>query len=87
MLWSVAGGAYANTCLLNPWWHYPVHDKNHFFEQPRDNFTIYRYRLAINALFEHLGRKFSYNVERLAEFPRREFYTIARPTFRQLKHY
>ena len=37
--------------------------------------------------FEHLEVKFSYNVDRFGEFHHREFYTIAEPTFRQLKRY
>ena len=73
--------------LAQPLVRYRVHGDNQFCGRRVDKFAVYRRRLAINALFEHLLRKFSYNFQRLAEFHHREFCTIARPTFRQLTQY
>jgi glycosyltransferase involved in cell wall biosynthesis len=73
--------------LAQPLVRYRVHDRNRFFGRKFDKCAAYRRRLAINALFEHLETKFSYNVGRFDEFLHREFYTIAKPTVRQLKQY
>ena len=83
---SVAGGA-RKYFLAQPLVRYRVHPRNHFFGRKIDRGAVYRRRLAINALFEHLENKLSYNVDRFGEFHHREFYTIAKPTFRQLKRY
>lgn len=74
-------------CLARPLVRYRVHGDNQFFGRSQDKCAVYRRRLAINVLFEHLERKFCYNVERLAELHHREFRTIAKPTFRQLLKY
>jgi glycosyltransferase involved in cell wall biosynthesis len=66
---------------------YRVHEGNHHCGRSHDEFAVYRRRLAINTLFEHLERKLCFNFERLAEFHHREFCTIARPTMRQLRQY
>jgi glycosyltransferase involved in cell wall biosynthesis len=66
---------------------YRVHELNHHCGRKADNFAVYRRRLAINTLFEHLERKLCFNFERLAEFHHREFCTIAKPTARQLRQY
>src|SRR4029078_1925226 len=66
---------------------YRVHEGNHHCGRSHDQFAIYRRRLAINTLFEHLERKLCFNFERLSEFHHREFRTIARPTLRQLRQY
>jgi glycosyltransferase involved in cell wall biosynthesis len=73
--------------LAQPLVRYRVHGENHFFGRKLDKFAVYRRRLAVNALFEHLERKLSYNLPRLAELHHREFCTIARPTFSQLTKY
>jgi glycosyltransferase involved in cell wall biosynthesis len=64
-----------------------VHDDNRFVGCSPAKFATYRRRLAINTLFAYLERKFSYDVERLADFHHHEFCTIAKPTFRQLIQY
>jgi glycosyltransferase involved in cell wall biosynthesis len=74
-------------CLAPPLVRYRVHGDNQFFGRSQEACAVYRRRLAINVLFEHLERKFGYNVERLAEVHHREFRTIASPTFRQLLKY
>jgi hypothetical protein len=74
-------------CLARPLVRYRVHGDNQFFGRSQDTCAVYRRRLAINVLFEHLERKLCYNVQRLAEVHHREFRTIARPTFRQLLKY
>ena len=66
---------------------YRVHDQNQFCGRSPDKFAVYRRRLAINTLFEHLERKLCFNFERLAEFHHREFCTIAKPTMRQFRQY
>ena len=66
---------------------YRVHEENHHCGRSHDNFAVYRRRLAINTLFEHLERKLCFNFERLAEFHHREFCTIARPNMHQLRQY
>jgi glycosyltransferase involved in cell wall biosynthesis len=73
--------------LAQPLVRYRVHDQNQFFGHASNKFAVYRRRLAINALFQHMESKFCYDVQRLAEFHHREFCTIARPTLRQLKDY
>ena len=73
--------------LAQPSVRYRVHPRNHFFGRKIDRGAIYRRRLAINALFEHLENKLSYNVDRFGEFHHREFCTIDEPTFRELKKY
>ena len=73
--------------LAQPLVRYRVHGENQFFGRSMDKLATYRRRLAINALFEHLERKLSYDVQRLAEVHHREFCTIAKPTFRQLMAY
>ncbi|MBI2823287.1 MAG: glycosyltransferase [Planctomycetia bacterium] len=73
--------------LAQPLVRYRVHDDNKFCRSVPDEGAVYRRRLAINRLFEHLERKLCYNVPRLADFPHREFCTIAQPTFRQLAQY
>ena len=78
---------HGNITLAQPLVRYRVHDDNHLCGCSPDKFAIYRRRLAINILFEHLERKLCYNFQRLAEFHHREFCTIARPTFRQLVQY
>ena len=67
--------------------NYRVHSSNQFCGRRCDKFATYRRRLAVNALFEHLERKLCYDVPRLAEIHHREFRTIAKPTFRQLRQY
>ena len=66
---------------------YRVHERNHHCGRSHDKFAVYRRRLAINTLFEHLERKLCFNFERLAEFHHREFCTIAKPTMRQFRQY
>jgi glycosyltransferase involved in cell wall biosynthesis len=66
---------------------YRVHEQNHHCGRSHDQFAVYRRRLAINTLFEHLERKLCCNFERLAEFHHREFCTIAKPTLQQLRQY
>jgi glycosyltransferase involved in cell wall biosynthesis len=73
--------------LARPLVRYRVHDLNQFCRHAPDKLAVYRRRLAINRLFEHLERKFCYNVARLADFHHREFCTIGRPTLRQLWQY
>jgi glycosyltransferase involved in cell wall biosynthesis len=73
--------------LAQPWVRYRVHPRNHFFGRKIDRGAVYRRRLAINSLFEHLEKKLCYNVERFGDFHHREFCTIAKPTFRELKKY
>jgi glycosyltransferase involved in cell wall biosynthesis len=73
--------------LAQPLVRYRVHGQNHFFGRSMDKRSVYRRRLAMNVLFEHLERKLSYNVERLAEIHHREFCTIVKPTFSQLMKY
>jgi glycosyltransferase involved in cell wall biosynthesis len=73
--------------LAQPLVRYRVHGENHFFGRPQDKLAVYRRRLAVNALFEHLERKLSYDLKRLAEVHHREFCTIARPTLGQLVKY
>jgi glycosyltransferase involved in cell wall biosynthesis len=73
--------------LAEPSVRYRVHPGNHFLGHKADKCATYRRRLAINALLEHLEAKFSYNVVRFGDFHHREFYTIAKPNFRQLKQY
>jgi hypothetical protein len=73
--------------LAQPLVRYRVHNLNRFHGHAPDRSAVYRRRLAINRLCEHLERKFSYNVARLAEFHHREFCTIGRPTLRQLLQY
>ena len=67
--------------------HYRVHGENGFFGRSIDKLATYRRRLAVNALFEHLERKLSYDIQRLAEVHHREFCTIAKPSFGQLMTY
>ncbi len=66
---------------------YRVHELNQHCGHKPDKFAVYRRRLAINTLFEHLERKLCFNFDRLAEFHHREFCTIAKPTARQLRQY
>jgi hypothetical protein len=73
--------------LAQPLVAYRVHDGNHLCGRTPDRFAVYRRRVAINRLFEHLERTLSYNVARLADFHHREFRTIGRPTFRELAQY
>jgi glycosyltransferase involved in cell wall biosynthesis len=73
--------------LAEPLVRYRVHTENRFFGRRPDDGAVYRRRLAINALFGHLEAKFCYNTERFGDFHHREFYTIAKPTFRQLRQY
>lgn len=73
--------------LAQPLVRYRVHDFNQYCGRPPDKSAVYRRRLAINRLFEHLERKFSYNVPRLGDFHHREFCTIGKPTFRRLAQY
>jgi glycosyltransferase involved in cell wall biosynthesis len=73
--------------LAQPLVRYRVHGANRFCGRANDKHATYRRRLAINRLFEHLERKFSYNVSRLADFHHREFCTIANPTLRQFMQY
>lgn len=73
--------------LAEPLVGYRVHGRNHFFGRGKDASVVYQRRLAINALFKHLEDKFCYNDARFGDFHHREFCTIAKPTFRQLKHY
>jgi len=73
--------------LAQPLVRYRVHPRNHYFGRKIDRCAVYRRRLAINSLFEHLENKLCYNVERFGDFHHREFYTIAKPTLRQLKQY
>jgi glycosyltransferase involved in cell wall biosynthesis len=73
--------------LAQPLVRYRVHGTNAFCSQSRDQFEVYRRRLAINRLFEYLERKFSYNVARLGDFHHREFCTIRQPSFRQFTQY
>jgi glycosyltransferase involved in cell wall biosynthesis len=74
-------------CLAQPLVRYRVHDRNQFFGRGADQLAVYRRRLAINALFEYLGRKLCFDMERLADVHHREFCTIAQPTFRQFMKY
>jgi glycosyltransferase involved in cell wall biosynthesis len=73
--------------LAQPLVRYRVHGGNAFCNRSSDEFGVYRRRLAVNRLFEHLERKFSYNLTRLGDFHHREFATIRQPTFRQLTQY
>ncbi len=73
--------------LAQPLARYRVHDANRFCRRGPDKLALYRRRLAINRLFEHLERKFSYNVARLGDFHHREFCTIGKPTFREFRKY
>ncbi len=73
--------------LARPLVGYRVHAANRYCGRAQDQHSVYRRRLAINRLFEHLERKLSYNVARLADFHHREFRTIARPTLRQFWKY
>ncbi len=73
--------------LAQPLVRYRVHSANQFFGRSLDKHTVYRRRLAVNTLFEHLQSSLCYDIDRLAEHHHREFCTIARPTFRQLKRY
>jgi glycosyltransferase involved in cell wall biosynthesis len=73
--------------LAQPLVRYRVHDRNHFFGRKDDIRKNFRYRLAINQLFQHLERKLDYNVQRLGDLHRFEFLTIENPTFEQLKQY
>ena len=73
--------------LAQPLVRYRVHARNRFFGRDQDKFTSYRRRLAINTLFEHFRRKLCYDPERFGELVHREFRTISRPTFRDLRHY
>jgi hypothetical protein len=73
--------------LAQPLVRYRVHDTNHFRGRAPDKHALYRRRLAINRLFEHLQRKFSLDVARLGDFHHREFATIAKPGFRQFRQY
>jgi glycosyltransferase involved in cell wall biosynthesis len=66
---------------------YRVHALNQHCGRKPDKFAVYRRRLAINTLYEHLERKLCFNFDRLAEFHHREFCTIAKPTARQLRQY
>ena len=73
--------------LARPLARYRVHESNRYCRRKPDTLALYRRRLAINRLFEHLERKFSYNVARLGDFHHREFCTIGRPTFREFRKY
>jgi glycosyltransferase involved in cell wall biosynthesis len=73
--------------LAQPLVRYRVHEGNHFCGRAQDRFAVYRRRLAVNRLFEHLARKLCYDVDRLGEIAHREFATVSRPTFRQLRKY
>jgi hypothetical protein len=73
--------------LAQPLVRYRVHGKNHLHGSKPDQGEIYRRRLAINRLFEHLQRGLCCNTPRLADFTHREFRTIERPTFGQLRNY
>jgi glycosyltransferase involved in cell wall biosynthesis len=73
--------------LAQPLVRYRVHDNNQFCGRVPDRGAVYRRRLAINALFKYLEHKLCYDVERFGEFHHREFCTIARPSFRQLRKY
>ncbi len=75
--------------IISParWRSYRVHESNRYCRRKPDTLALYRRRLAINRLFEHLERKFSYNVARLGDFHHREFCTIGRPTFREFRKY
>jgi glycosyltransferase involved in cell wall biosynthesis len=82
---SLAGAR--KSYLARPLVRYRVHEGNHHCGRSHDQYAVYRRRLAINTLFEHLERKLCFNFERLAEFHHREFCTIAKPTMRQLRQY
>ena len=73
--------------LAQPLVRYRVHSENQFFGRSSNKSAVYRRRLAVNTLFEHLERTLCYDIERLAEHHHREFCTIAKPTFRQLTRY
>jgi glycosyltransferase involved in cell wall biosynthesis len=73
--------------LAQPLVRYRVHAVNQVCGRLPDRFAVYRRRLAINRLFEHLERKFCYDTARLADFHHREFCTIERPTLRELLKY
>jgi hypothetical protein len=73
--------------LAQPLVRYRVHGRNHFRGQKVDHFAVYRRRLAINRLFEHLARQMCFNMACLAELSHREFRTIEKPTIRQLVRY
>jgi glycosyltransferase involved in cell wall biosynthesis len=73
--------------LAQPLVRYRVHDKNLFCGSVPDRGAVYRRRLAINSLFKYLEQKLCYDVERFGEFHHREFCTIARPSFDQLRKY
>jgi glycosyltransferase involved in cell wall biosynthesis len=73
--------------LARPLVRYRVHGKNLYFGCAPDRSAVYRRRLAINVLFEHLRHKLSYDIERLGDVHHREFCTIEKPTFLQLMKY
>jgi glycosyltransferase involved in cell wall biosynthesis len=73
--------------LAQPLVRYRVHGKNLYFGCSPDRSAVYRRRLAINSLFEHLRHKLCYDFERLNDIHHREFCTIESPTFQQLLKY
>jgi glycosyltransferase involved in cell wall biosynthesis len=73
--------------LAEPLVRYRVHDANGFCGQRQDAAAVYRRRLAVNVLFEYLKRQLCLDQRGLAEFHHREFCTIPRPTFRELRRY
>lgn len=73
--------------LAEPLVRYRVHGMNHYCGKKIDRFEKYRRRLAINRLFEHYTRDFCLNTAGLADLSHREFRTLERPSFGQLRSY
>lgn len=73
--------------LAQPLVRYRVHGRNHYRGRTANHLEVFRRRLAINRLFEHLQRSLCLNAPRLAEFGHQEFLALEKPSFRQFVTY
>lgn len=73
--------------LAQPLVRYRVHGNNHYRDQKKGRFETYKRQVAINRLFEHFERTLCFDRTRLAEICHREFFTVEKPSLRQLTIY
>ena len=82
---SVLGGKKYQ--LDYPLVRYRYHGENQFARRKYSTSDVYRRRLALNRLFDHLVRSGGWDRASLAELAHREFQTLPRPSFRQWGDY
>ena len=82
---SVLGGKKYQ--LDYPLVRYRYHGANQFARRRYTTADVYRRRLALNRLFDHLVRRGGWDRSTLAELAHREFQTVPRPSLKQWGDY